>query len=66
MTKFNKLIWRESPTGKDLISLEGTQAHVHLFDASPSELAALGEAIQEVLAKLEDIAQSTQSERIDK
>lgn len=49
MLRTNKLILRTTPGNKDLLSLETTRVTVHLFEAEPSDLEQLAQAIDEVL-----------------
>lgn len=53
MTRNVKMVWRTTPDKKELVSLEGKAIKVHLYEASPSDLDQLSDAIEEVLDRVE-------------
>lgn len=54
MTRTAKMVWRTTPDKKELISLEGKDIKIHLYEATPADLQQLVEAAEEVLDRTLD------------
>ena len=63
MPMFIKKVWRDKTDGLDLISLEGSQIKVHLYEANTSQLRALCAAAEEVLGIVANLETVFNAER---